>query len=208
MRPAMPAVDIVAILETRRRVLMSPAPPIGKLRKCNKPPLPDPFSHESYSFFFYNSFSRNSSTQHENNVSQAATSRSKTVASPSTTAATQPRLGKDPTPVSSQPPPKVITSERTTGDSGQKRPVKKTKRFVTKWTAEMDKVLRRALAKHGWGCWTLIAQSGKLPPEYSRKMISNRAKSIGLTREMYDVPVHNDNKPAVSLAVASNIPPS
>lgn len=66
---------------------------------------------------------------------------------------------------------------------------KRARRFVTNWTPEMDKVVRKALAKHGWGCWSRIAQSRKLPKEYNAKLIANRAKSIGLTKEMFGPPV-------------------
>lgn len=66
-----------------------------------------------------------------------------------------------------------------------KPPSSRQRRFVTNWTPDMDKVIRKALAKTGWGSWTRIVASGKLPKEYTAKMISNRAKSIGLTKQMF-----------------------
>ncbi|KAI0566007.1 Homeobox-like protein [Gracilaria domingensis] len=62
---------------------------------------------------------------------------------------------------------------------------KRQKRFVSNWTPEMDKILRKSLSKFGWGCWARIAASGKLPKEYTAKMIANRAKSIGLNKNMF-----------------------
>ncbi|CAN8076508.1 unnamed protein product [Agarophyton chilense] len=62
---------------------------------------------------------------------------------------------------------------------------KRQKRFVSNWTPDMDKIVRKSLSKFGWGCWARIAASGKLPKEYTAKMIANRAKSIGLTKNMF-----------------------
>ncbi|PXF47810.1 hypothetical protein BWQ96_02492 [Gracilariopsis chorda] len=62
---------------------------------------------------------------------------------------------------------------------------KRQKRFVSNWTPDMDKIVRKSLAKFGWGCWARIAASGKLPKEYTAKMIANRAKSIGLNKHMF-----------------------
>lgn len=69
------------------------------------------------------------------------------------------------------------------------KPAKRTaKRTVANWTPEMDKVVKKGLEKHGWGAWSRIAASGKLPKEYTPKMISNRATSIGLTKDKFDAP--------------------
>lgn len=65
------------------------------------------------------------------------------------------------------------------------KPNKRQKRFVTNWTPQMDKIVRKSLAKFGWGCWSRIASCGKLPKQYTAKMIANRAKSIGLTKDMF-----------------------
>lgn len=70
-------------------------------------------------------------------------------------------------------------------------PSKRGKRFVPKWSDETDRVLRKALTKHGWGCWKRIAESGKLVPQITPKMISNRAKALGLTRSMFLTPLSN-----------------
>lgn len=58
-------------------------------------------------------------------------------------------------------------------------------RLIAHWTEPMDRIIRKMLSKYGWGCWTRIASSGKLPPEYHRKMIANRAKALGLTPQMF-----------------------
>lgn len=70
-------------------------------------------------------------------------------------------------------------------------PNKRGKRFIPKWSDETDRVLRKALIKHGWGCWKRIAESGKLAPQTTPKMIANRAKALGLTRSMFLTPLSN-----------------
>ena len=66
-------------------------------------------------------------------------------------------------------------------------------RFTPNWTDQMDRTIRKMLSKHGWGCWKKIAQSGKLPPEYHRKLISNRAKALRLTPHMFGPQVVSTN---------------
>lgn len=81
-------------------------------------------------------------------------------------------------------------------------PNKRGKRFVPKWSDETDRVLRKALIKHGWGCWKRIAESGKLAPQTTPKMIANRAKALGLTRSMFLTPLSNGRAvPPASAAI-------
>lgn len=71
----------------------------------------------------------------------------------------------------------------------QKDAPKRPRRFVTNWTEAMDKIIKKSLVKFGWGCWSKIAASGKLPKEYNSKIIANRAKSMGLTKDMFKNPL-------------------
>lgn len=86
---------------------------------------------------------------------------------------------------SSQPKAKDVSVTSRADTNSASKVTKPRRRFVSNWTPEMDLVIRKALTKYGWGAWTRIAQSGKLPKEYTPKMISNRANSIGLTKDMF-----------------------
>ena len=59
-------------------------------------------------------------------------------------------------------------------------------RFVPNWTPEMDKILRKSMRKWGWGSWTRIERSGKLPKEYTSKIIARRVKALGFSREQFE----------------------
>jgi hypothetical protein len=48
------------------------------------------------------------------------------------------------------------------------------------WDDEQDRTLRRCIRKWGWGCWKRIERSGRLPSEYTAKMIANHAKVLNL----------------------------
>jgi hypothetical protein len=48
------------------------------------------------------------------------------------------------------------------------------------WDDAQDRILRRCLRKWGWGCWKRIERSGRLPTEYTAKMIANRARALNL----------------------------
>ncbi len=66
-----------------------------------------------------------------------------------------------------------------------KKPEKTKTRFLPNWTPQLDKMLRKCLRKFGWGSWTRMEQSGKFPKNYSRKILSRRAISLGYTKEMF-----------------------
>lgn len=79
----------------------------------------------------------------------------------------------------------IASNVRAVASSASKVTKRRGRRFVSNWTPEKDEVIRQSLIKYGWGAWTRIANSGKLPKEYTPKMISNRANSIGLTKETF-----------------------
>lgn len=146
---------IVQILRARRQALSKPLPTQVETPKKHQP-QPDPFAHESHSFFI----------------------------SP----LPLPTPPSPPSSPGSADAPADVPAGPTDRPSSPVRPpatVPRGRRAVANWTPEMDRAVRRALAKHGWGCWSKIASSGKLPEQYTRKMISNRAKALGLTREMF-----------------------
>lgn len=66
-----------------------------------------------------------------------------------------------------------------------KKPEKTKTRFLPNWTPQLDKMLRKCLRKFGWGSWTRMEQSGKFPKNYSRKILSRRALTLGYTKEMF-----------------------
>lgn len=108
-----------------------------------------------------------------------------------------PRTGKQGVALAEKP--SLVPS---TGSGGG--PNKRGKRFQAKWTADTDRVLMGALTEHGWGCWKRIAESGKLAPQITPKMIANRAKALGLTPLMFSTrPPIVSTTPTTSAAVAA-----
>eukprot|EP00177_Eucheuma_denticulatum_P001916 GFKZ01003425.1.p1 GENE.GFKZ01003425.1~~GFKZ01003425.1.p1 ORF type:complete len:167 (-),score=22.93 GFKZ01003425.1:701-1201(-) len=147
------------VLHARRNVLAStPSTSQAPPPPALPAPQPDPFSFESHGFFLTSLLPSDSSS---------------------------------PTPANQNPLTSNTRTARTFQSSAARRnnatkPTKKRqRRFVTNWTPEMDKIVRKSLAKYGWGSWTRIASSGKLPKEYSAKLIANRARAIGLTKQMF-----------------------
>ena len=101
---------------------------------------------------------------------------------------------KQPTMTETKPTNSSVTNhekKKNTVSNGkiQKEAPKRPRRFVTNWTEAMDKTIKKFLVKFGWGCWSKIATSGKLPKEYNSKIIANRAKSMGLTKDMFKNPL-------------------
>lgn len=164
---------MMEVSKARHQVLKSTKLPFvkneGRL-KSKLQPQPDPFSHESYAFY----------------VPPFTTQQ--TLDTPSPIPATTHTATTTP----------VTAATSTSHQIIQKRsPIqKRQKRFNPKWTSDMDNLIRKLLVKHGWGCWTLITQATKFPPEYNPKMISNRVKAIGLTRENYLLPTPTTTTPA------------
>lgn len=68
---------------------------------------------------------------------------------------------------------------------GIRKPEKQKARFLPNWTAERDRMLRKCLRKFGWGSWTRMEQSGKFPPNFTRKILARRVKSLGYTKDMF-----------------------
>jgi len=156
-------------LLARRRVLSTALPQRSTARSsttCASEPFDnadDPFALESNGFFTA-LHSAPSRAEDDNTVDTDAHQR------PATSAVNK-----------LNPNPVVVKDGRVLKGTGRKG-----RRFVANWTPEMDKALRKLLRKFGWGSWSRIAAAGKFPKEYTAKMISNRAKSIGLTRDMFD----------------------
>lgn len=151
------------ILQARRAALANPLPSVSPARQpsnhLESSASPGDASHlENHAFYLHNltSHSHHPDTPHVTKKHTTTLPDSRPT-KPNKSAATA-RVGK-------------TTSKR--------------QRFIANWTPQMDKVIRKALAKHGWGCWTKIALSGKLPQEYTPKMISNRARAIGLSRQSF-----------------------
>lgn len=148
------------VLQARRNVLSVPPPTIldvqpRLLSTQNSTPQPDSFSFESHGFYIPSN-SPSDNPLHQHQHSEKPAHSGTAASHPSTTGS------------------KILKGYK-----------KRAKRFVTNWTPEMDKVVRKCLAKYGWGSWTRIASSGKLPKEYNAKLIANRARAIGLTKEMF-----------------------
>ncbi len=61
------------------------------------------------------------------------------------------------------------------------------KRSSPIWTAYMDRFVRKSLRKWGWGSWTRMERTNKLPPEYTAKVIARRVKALGYTRENFSM---------------------
>lgn len=151
------------VLRARRTVLSKPPPTISDaqrllLAKRGSTPQSDSFSFESHGFYV----PLNSAFDYTQNRSRRHEN-------------------------SEEPAGNGIAASHPSaiGSKIAKNSRKRAKRFVTNWTPEMDKVVRKGLTKYGWGSWTRIALSGKLPKEYNAKLIANRARAIGLTKEMF-----------------------
>lgn len=151
------------VLQARCKVLSMPGPSIRAAvdEKEREPNADDPFAFESHGFFLLARAASGASDESEDGGDKREVLQSER---------RNPRHSQQ----------RNANSGKVTKGTG-----KRARRFVTNWTPEMDKVVRKALAKYGWGCWSRIAQSGKLPKEYNAKLIANRAKSIGLTKEMF-----------------------
>lgn len=150
------------VLEARRRVLSHPIPSVAEpVSGQTQQVVHDPFAFESHGFFVSarDGSGLNKDSDDERDAREALRTERRKI-------------------VQQQ---KARSSKLSKANAKPKR----ARRFVTNWTPEMDKVVRKALSKHGWGCWSKIAQSGKLPKEYNSKLIANRARSIGLTKEMF-----------------------
>lgn len=149
------------VLQARRRVLSMPGPSVTTTaeRQEREQNADDPFAFESRGFFLPSKSATGASKDSDDDRDAREALQSKRR--------------------------KIAQQQKAKSGKVTKGTGKRARRFVTNWTPEMDKVVRKALSKHGWGCWSRIAQSGKLPKEYNAKLIANRAKSIGLTKEMF-----------------------
>jgi hypothetical protein len=74
---------------------------------------------------------------------------------------------------------RVIKRSHVPGTTQALTPTRASKRKAY-WDDAQDKILRRFLRKWGWGCWKRIERSGRLPSEYTAKMIANRARALSL----------------------------
>lgn len=146
------------VLHARRKILASTPSTTPAAPSAPTAPQPDPFSFESHGFFL-------PSVLPSDSASPNSTNRNPLSPHPHTA--------------------RTFQSSAARRNNASKATKKRQRRFVTNWTPEMDKVVRKALAKYGWGSWTRIASSGKLPKEYNAKLIANRARAIGLTKQMF-----------------------
>jgi hypothetical protein len=73
-----------------------------------------------------------------------------------------------------------ITKRRTEFDTRQVLTPTRASKRKAYWDDEQDRTLWRCIRKWGWGCWKRIERSGRLPSEYTAKMIANRAKVLNL----------------------------
>lgn len=170
--------DIVATLKARHQVLSTISLTVLQRFAQAEPehaPHPDAYAHETHSF-------HTQAPPAARAPSEAARPHRAAGDDAESKAARKPRPKAQPT-----------STPSAHATIAKKKQVAKPKRVVTKWTPEMDRVIRKSLAKFGWACWSLIAASGKLPLQYTRKMISSRARTIGLTREMFDARKHANN---------------
>lgn len=156
----------LAVLRARREVLQKPLPPRIVEEQVSWV-SDDPFSYESRGFYAMPGLVRpedGASTSDDKLSVQLV------------------RSGKK------KKRPSQLMSPGGKEKSGRvEKPERKTTkaRFVPNWTPEMDKVLRKSLRKWGWGSWTRIERSGKLPKEYTRKIIARRVKILGFSREQF-----------------------
>lgn len=178
-----------SILEARQR-LVSALPKIEELpRTQDLPPSDDPYDFERSGFYNGPIFIAGGSESHKSDLRSSKRLRKLKKRSSSAS-----RDG---------------ARDATTGDRSKKRlrvveqPADAPLRRKANWNDDQDRVLRRCIRKWGWGCWKRIERSGKLPAEYTAKMISNRARTLDVQSHKgsrADEPVARDESEPTGLS--------